>query len=287
MTTFIFYIFCITEVAGGNDGLLPLRFTIFPLTFPEINPALADMTKKQSLILASQITDGGFESVYAFYLNGHTTIFRQHKTVQSVGLSIISDREGKLISRNWIKFQYAIEIPLSEQVRLGSGFHAGFLNYFVRNTAVSPGGSDFAPVFSVGLKLRDSHGHVGFSINQFEQSTLLPIGQEIYLCRHINLTSSYDFQISSRFALIPAVWIRLPDNRYDEYSICTEALFDDLFSFQTLWYYENSLAFSAGLKNLNLWKLNVNFQFSYTVPFGQKILNQFNLYEGYVSLYDY
>ncbi len=252
-----------------------------------LNPALINMKDPRSLAMGTQLTAGGFDNVYSFYVNGALTIFPNGRPSHRLGISVIGDWEGELISRSWLKLMYAIEIPISQNVKIGSGAHIGLMNYGVQNTALSAGGSDIAPVISVGLKLRNDHGHLGIAINQANQAILVPVEQPIRLNRHINLTSDYDLQISNALVLTPALWSRWLRDSFHEYTLSLEAKLNEVFSFQTLWFHERNLSFSVGMKNIRFIQADLSIQFSYTVPFGPEVFDQFKLYEAHMGLNDF
>ncbi len=283
----IFHLSGFSVVWAQSIELLPVRFALFPTHYPVLNPALVNMKNPRSLAMGTQLTAGGFESVYSFYLNGALTIFPDGRPNQRLGITVMGDWEGELISRSWLSLMYAIEIPVAGKVRIGSGAHIGLVNYMVQNTVASPGGSDMAPVISVGLKVRDDRGHIGFAFNQTNRPTLVPIEQPVRLNRHVNLTSDYNFQMSRMFVLTPALWVRWLRDDYREYTFSLEAMLDDIFSFQTLWFHQRNLTFGFGMKNIRFAKTNLRIQFSYTVPFGTEVFDQFKLYEAHIGLNDF
>ena len=269
------------------NELLPVRFSLFTVNYPLLNPALIDMETTRSLNMGTQITAGGFDRVYAFYLNGALTIFPNNRPNQRLGFSMIGDWEGELISRSWFKLMYSIEVPVSDKVRIGSGAHVGLMNYLVQSTPVSAGGADLTPIISVGVKIRDDRGHIGVAYNQANQSTVTPIEQPIRLNRHINLTTTYDIQVSRLFMLTPALWTRWLRSDLREYTFSLETLLDEIFAFQALWFYERNLSFCVGMKNIRFSTVSLALQFSYTIPFGEEVFDQFNLYEAHVGLKDF
>ena len=269
------------------DELLPVRFSLFTANYALLNPSLIPMQHARSFIMGTQLAAGGFENVYSFYVNGALTLFPDSRSSQRLGVSFVGDSEGELIARNWFKLMYAIEIPISEQVKIGAGTHAGFMSYLVKSTNLSAGGSDIVPVLSVGVKIRSEKGHLGIAINQANQATVIPIEQPIRLTRHINLTADYALQMSSAFILTPALWIRRAGSTIDQYTSSLEATLNDRFSFQTLWFYERNLSFSIGIKNISFINTNLTMRFSYTIPVGTEVFDQFELYEAHFSLNDF
>ncbi len=288
--TFAFLIFFFPAVRNAYaqfNELLPVRFSLFTENYPLLNPALINMEDPRSLNTGTQITAGGFDRVYSFYLNGAFTLFPAQKPNQRLGVSFMGDWEGELISRSWFQLMYSIEVPLSSKVKIGTGAHIGLMNYLVKSTNVSAGGSDLAPLLSVGLKIRDDRGHFGIAFNQANRATVTPIEQPIRLNRHINLTATYEFQVSRMFVITPAVWFRWLESDFREYTFSVEGLLDDVFVFQAVWLYERNLTFGVGVKNTRLGRVNLALKFSYTVPFGEEVFDQFNLYEAHVGIKDF
>ena len=280
-------IFCFSNCSSlfaQEEHLLPVRFSLFDANYAILNPAVLNMQESKTLAIGTQLTTGGFENIYSFYANGVTAIFPNGRPAQRLGISVIGDWEGELITRSWFTLMYSIEIPLTEKIKLGSGAHIGLMNYLVRSTTVSAGGGDMETIISWGLKIRDERGHLGLALNQINQPTLIPVEQPIQLNRHINLTTEYQFQTSRVLTLTPAFWVRWPQEGIEEYTFSTEALLNDIFSFQTLWFYDRNISFAVGFKNIRLSTINLGVQFSYTVPFGPEVFDQFRLYEAHVNM---
>lgn len=183
--------FCIgqlTEVKPDLANQNQLAFSFNPST------SFSDDELKVNLAFRNRFQD--FSAIRSFYSlltlpvnNSQTTFFE-----------LVSDQLGPHFQKNRLYLGYALGIDINDDLKTSLGFSGGVVNYNMKPTSGSSGGSDFGTDASVGVSIEHSSGvGLGMSLQQFLNREIQPIDYSFTLERFAEVQLSYKKEVNDEF----------------------------------------------------------------------------------------
>lgn len=144
------------------------------------NPA-AETTNRHATFTTGGRSYVSSAQLFRHFYVGAAVKVNRGKTESKVGLIATNTREGDLFQHSSVEGLYAYRVQLTSDWTMGGGVSAGFKNYYVRSTGISPGGSDFALQGNVGIVASSEKWKFGAAYNRFTGGALQPLDTRIAL----------------------------------------------------------------------------------------------------------
>ncbi len=268
----VFIILLSYKVLGQVEvSKYPVRFSQYYSCSSLINPGMAGTSKDVEMAAGNKRLSGSLKGISTYYFNADVRLekkTRHLKTPFSVlGLFLYNDKEGKYLNRTRFYLTYAWHGNLTSNVRFSGGFHFGGLNYNVKGTELSGGGSDIAPDGSVGIQFYNKKFHVAASYNQFFNSELSPINEVTRLSSYSNLSGDYLLSLTSKVNMQGFVCLMLKDG-FSNYLVDYSLLFDysEIAAGSIGIHNNNNIIFSLEGRNIFQQLKGLNLAITYGVP---------------------
>jgi|GEM_PF-1906922 len=213
---------------------------------------------------------------------------KKESSHHSAGLKFVSDKEGFLIRRNRAALTYGRHLKMNEKFNIAGGFSAGFYNFSITSNDVTGGYSSYAFDGSFSVAMYNQKTKLGLSINQFTNSTIQPVSQEIILMRHLNFFASHNFKIGEEVNFIPNIISRYSRNDNSIFtgfaaSFGAQFLFKEKFMAGASAEKSNGYYFFGGFEQIPLGSSKINLTLSYFVPNGKNLRSNVQLFEVFIS----
>lgn len=208
----IFLLLCLSATAQQDP--LYSQYINNPLV---LNPAYAGLTNNLNLSVSYRSQWAGFEgSPKTINFNGHISLLNNK---MGTGLMVISDQIGNSkITEVFGSYSYRINV--TEGKILSFGLQAGFTNYQIDNSKVTPfdktdllfqgNSSEMKPSFGFGVILKSDKFFVGLSVPRMLRTTLETQGlQSSLYTQHYYLMGSYLFYLKEHLRFKPSTLLKL------------------------------------------------------------------------------
>lgn len=208
----IFLLLCLS--AKAQQDPLYSQYINNPLV---LNPAYAGLTNNLNLSVSYRSQWAGFEgSPKTINFNGHISLLNNK---MGTGLMVISDQIGNSkITEVFGSYSYRINV--TEGKILSFGLQAGFTNYQIDNSKVTPfdktdllfqgNSSEMKPSFGFGVILKSDKFFVGLSVPRMLRTTLETQGlQSSLYTQHYYLMGSYLFYLKEHLRFKPSTLLKL------------------------------------------------------------------------------
>lgn len=201
----IFLIYCFSTGGPlfGQQKLFPQQFDQYFSDPVMNNPARVNLDNHPTKIsFLRRSLSGPFKNVTSVLGSLHHRLSNEDKrNQQSLSLVIQNEKEGGFLNRTHIYVAYNWKTNLNETWELQAGGLFGVVNYFIKSSSTSAGGSDFAPDIHLGMWLNNETTGVGVAMNQVLNSTMAPFSASILLERYVSVGANQVFDLSDRFEL--------------------------------------------------------------------------------------
>jgi len=237
---------------------------------PVINLARNGLDSKLEITFDNQRNLGGFAGVSTSYFSA----FFNPKTDQSskniYGVYFYNDREGDFLFRRKVNFSIARHQQITEKWNLALALSGGIHIFGIKPTSST--GAYSANTFdgNSSLLLYSNKFQFGLAMNQFSNSTIKPVSQEIVLKRHYYVYSQYLWQ-KKNIEVIPSAffkYINVEDPVYTlkslTYGASTKVIYRVIMAGVS--YQDNGMYFSIGINKWKTNQANLDFDFSYFIP---------------------
>lgn len=253
------------NIYGQVTDRFPVRFGQYYQDKTMINPAAANQNNGLDANVGYLSFFGSFSEVRTFYGSVHKKLGREvSKAKSSLGLFLYGDREGEVLNRSRVYLNYAVHIPLKNELILATGAYLGFVSFSTKPTTSTAGASDLAPDGALGVWLYDKDFYAGLSVNQVFNLTLRPLEEEFLLQRHLNFLGGYEVKgVQHRF--LTHLNVRLTKDWV--FDIGEIVKFYNKYLVGVNYRHLEGMHFALGAQQLNLGQGNLGMQFSYQVPF--------------------
>jgi len=279
----ILLFFQIGCVYAQNGNKYPIEMSQFMKCGALYNPASPVMHNKvlfQTGLLQFFSPYGGIRTFYGSFNYQINSRFKQ-----SVGFNYIGDKEGDLISRNYLYAKYNITVPLNENYSLTSGISYGLASYSFNGTSPNSIGADSKPDGNLGLNLGHKKWNVGYALNQITNSELKPIDETYRLARFSTLSADYKWAINEKLNLKAFTINRFYAKNAINNELALLLQHQDFFSWGAGYKTQRGFTVYAGLDKIPILEDRFHLLVSYFVPsFVNKSLSynfiEFNLCYG-------
>ena len=267
---------------------LPIYYGQF-FNDPQINTLGFESNEGIKLSLAHRRNSNNFGGINTSMFAGQFKLkSKNDKAYHSLGMIIVSDKEGFLIRRNRASINYGRHLKMNEKFNIAGGFSAGFYNFSIVSNEVTGGYSNYAFDGSFSLSLYNETTKIGLNLNQITNSTIRPVDQDIVLARHLNVFASHQFKVGEEVDFIPSLM-----SRYSKKSTSVFSGFSGSASFQFLFSEKfmagvslekgNGLYFFGGVENIAVWNSLLDVNPSYFVPNGSNQRSNVQLFEVFIA----
>lgn len=198
---------------------------------------------------------------------------------QQLGISFYNDQEGSFLTRTRGYLMYAIHIPLRDSLYIAGGLGAGGMNYTVKATQLTPGGSDFAPDINGGVWLYGQSFHLGLSINQALNSEVKPLQEITQLSRHYHFNAGKIFEISNHVQLLSDWQVRYAPTLRTTPSMHIRGVFKDKLNIGITYRYEDVISPGVGIQNVHIGPGDLSSNIAYNIPTNRFIPPGLRTYE--------
>lgn len=256
---------------------------------PQVNTLGINNNSDIKLSLAHRRNSNNFGGINTSLFSGQFKLKSKNNDAHhSVGMQVVSDKEGFLIRRNRAAITYGRHLKMNTKFNLAGGFSAGFYNFSIVSNDVTGGYSNYAFDGSFSLALYNENTKIGLSVNQFTNSRIRPVEQDIVLARHLNIYLSQLFNISEEVKFIPKILTRYSKSSMSvfsglSFSLASQFLFKDKFMAGASIEKSNGCYFFGGFEQIALWNSNFDLTLSYFVPNGKNLRSNVQLFEIFIS----
>lgn len=285
----IFIATSLTQGFSQNETYeLPVYYGQF-FNDPQVNTLGFNNQSDLKLSLAHRRNSNNFGGINTSLFSSQFKLkTKKEDSHHTVGLQIISDKEGFLIRRNRAAITYGRHLKMNDIFNIAGGFSAGFYNFSITSNDVTGGYSSYAFDGSFSLAMYSDKTKIGLNINQFTNSTIRPVDQDIILMRHLNLFVSHSFKISEEVNFIPNIGSRYSKNNNSVFtgfagSLGAQFLFKEKFMAGASAEKSNGYYFFGGFEQIPLWSSSINLTLSYFVPNGKNFRSNVQLFEIFIS----
>lgn len=249
-----------------------------------VNPASGGLRSKAELSFGNQEYIGPLRRVKNYYVYVGIRTNKAENTKKSVLAFFASnEKDGDYINRSRVYLNYAWHTQLSDNLWIGAGAFAGFINYTFDGTTSTGGGSDFRPDGSLGILLHNDDLHIGLSVNQILNSRLKPLIAQYTFPVYYNFTFNKNIELSPHFKLKPSSLITLkPSEKLVDYNVGFLTTIDDKVVFGTNYKHQAVVSFLVGVQNIEFDLHSFSLNISYNRPIGQySVVQSVELVFGY------
>jgi len=250
-------------------------FNMFFKNYRMINPANQTENEKASFSLGNRSYTGLFKGVTQFYadLDFFIPTKKSANKGHSLGVWLMTNREGDYFRKNRIYARYAYRNELSKDLSISLGTSLGLVNYVFASSDASTGGSDSDFDGSLGFWIVYKKIKLGTSLQQMTNSVLRPVNQPFYLKRYSSIMASHTWVISPFLEWESHCNISFVPN-YGTITQLAGAL--QIYQTEIGATYKSDVGFSgfAGLKKLSLQQYTVSLSASYL--FSKVVLRNVN-----------
>ncbi len=285
---FAMFAFCFVN-AQTQVYELPVYFGQF-FNDPQINGIGLYDGQEIGLTMGHRRNSNNFGGVNTSLFSGRFKLkSKNDEAFHSLGVNFTNDKEGFLLRRNRFSMSYARHLKISNQFNLAGGFSAGFYNFSVVSNDAIGGLSSYAFDGSFSLSLYNKTTRVGLDVNQFTNSSIQPLDQEIILARHLNLLVSHRFNlIEEDLKFTPTIIGRYSKSGKSVFSglgltLGGQFLFKDKFMAGLSQEKSNGMYFFLGIIDINMGSSLLDIDFSYFIPNQGNLRSNVQLFEIFVS----
>jgi len=256
---------------------------------PQINAIQLTDGQAATFTLGHRRNGGNFAGVHTSMFSGRYRIgSEENSTNHVVGLQIISDKEGFLLSRNRVAATYANHLNINQSYKLAAGVNAGFYNFAIKATENTGGFSSYAFDGSINLKLYNSRTQLGLSLNQFTNAQIAPVFTEMILQRHINLYAQHKFEVNEAVVVTPTLYTRYSAKNISVYSGlalagAVQVLVKNRVMAGVSTETRNGSFIYLGLEHIEIGESNLGIDFSYFLPYAGNQRMNVQLFEVFLT----
>ena len=191
---------------------------------PQVNPILLDDEQTASAIAMHRRSGQEFAGINTSLFAVQAWLGKPSQTnFHTIGLQVVSDKEGFAIRRNRIAASYARHLKISSDYHLAAGINAGMFNYAIVANEVTGGFSSYALDAAFSLKLYSKQNLLALSLNQATNASVTPVSTEVVLPRNLNLLAQHRIALTNDVTLTPSVYARYSTKRDNVYTGFTAA----------------------------------------------------------------
>lgn len=279
----------LTQGFGQNESYeLPVYYGQF-FNDPQVNTLDYNNESDLKISFAHRRNSNNFGGINTSLFSSQFKLkAKKEDSHHTIGVQMISDKEGFLIRRNRAAITYARHLKMNDKFNIAGGFSAGFYNFSIVSNDVTGGYSSYAFDGSFSLAMYSDKTKIGLNINQFTNSTIRPVDQDIILMRHLNLFVSHSFKLGEEVNFIPNLISRYSKNNNSVFtgfvgSLGAQFLFKEKFMAGASAEKSNGYYFFGGFEQIALWNSNINLTLSYFVPNGKNLRSNVQLFEVFIS----
>lgn len=198
----IIFLFVYGNIQVWAQVLYPSFFLQIQNNYAFDNPAASSTYEYRDIRVMNTFYTGLLNNVGLYYLDASFKTSSGKKVVHSQGLVVHTEYETDLLKKTRAYYRHAMQIPLSDRLKLSAGIAAGMFNYSVKGTNSSAGTSAFAPDGSLGLWLHGIKINAGVSVNQIFAAEVAPVNAIFTLARYATAIFDYRVDLSARSNIV-------------------------------------------------------------------------------------
>ena len=260
------------ELCGQQAIETPQHFGQF-YNNPIINIARNGLDSKLEITLDNQSNVGRFNGVSTSYFSLFYTPKSEESSKNTYGIYLYNDKEGDFLFRRKVNFSFARHQQLTESWNLALALSGGIHIFGIKPTKNTGAYSANSFDGNSSLLLYSDKVQFGLAMNQFTNSTIQPVSQQIVLKRHYYLYSQY-LWTKGKLDLIPGAYykyVKINDplslQKSSTLGVSLRAV-SGIILFGAS-YDSYGMYFTAGLNKWNLNNNELNIDFTYFVPTAQ------------------
>lgn len=275
------FLFC-KNLQSQEQIELPQHFGQF-YNNPIINIANNGLDSKVDLRMDNQRNTGGFGGVSTSYLSLFYT--HTHKKSKNIyGLFFYNDKEGDFLFRRRALLSYSRHQQISNNWTLSLGLSMGFYVFGIKPNSSTGGYSSYSFEGNSSLLLYSKNTKIGLSVNQFSNSLIRPVSQEMRLKRHYYFYGQHKFSLYSKVSTTSSAYVRYVDVTNQIIQPAAVAIgFSQRIVISKVMFggsIDNGVPYATiGLTNLTFGNNTIDFDFSYKIPISNTNTINVNLIE--------
>jgi type IX secretion system PorP/SprF family membrane protein len=253
-----------------SDVRYPVMFSQFTLVPTTINPALNTSFNKSGVYFLSQFYRPPFNPIIVSTAGVFIQMNKRDSIQQHfIAIDLYNDREGKLLSTNYIFARYAFHIQLSNQLKLLSGVSIGLVNLSIDQTQTGGGISSFAPDMKLGIGLKHQKFYFGISMGQFLKRKLALDYSNLYLPIYSSFIGEYTSRLNYFLKIQPSIALMFYERAINPIQVKTQIafVFIDKLNFSLGHAYKSGFFVQLFIKEMAINKSKFSMGFTYNSSF--------------------